>query len=201
MAATTRRAPGQSSRYSHRRATDTADWPVAGLIDAGGSTARAAGASDPAAIEATGSELLERWREPHRHYHTVAHLTAVLDVVDAHAHGRPRPTWSGSPPGATTRCTTRGPPATPTNATAPRSPRACSPALGVPRPRAAEVRRLVLLTAGHQVDPADADGALLCDADLAVLAARRGYDKYAARSAGSTRTCRSPLSGRAAPRC
>jgi len=34
----------------------------------------------------------------------------------------------------------------------------------------AEVERLVLLTAGHDPEPDDADGAVLCDADLAVLA-------------------------------
>jgi predicted metal-dependent HD superfamily phosphohydrolase len=45
----------------------------------------------------------------------------------------------------------------------------------------AEVRRLVLLTAGHDPDPDDRDGALLCDADLAVLGAPpQVYDRYAA---------------------
>jgi predicted metal-dependent HD superfamily phosphohydrolase len=34
----------------------------------------------------------------------------------------------------------------------------------------AEVARLVLLTAGHDAQPDDANGAVLCDADLAVLA-------------------------------
>ncbi|MGW5671933.1 HD domain-containing protein, partial [Micromonospora sp. NPDC003776] len=44
-----------------------------------------------------------------------------------------------------------------------------------------EVRRLVLLTAGHAVPPEDPDGALLCDADLAILAAPpAAYDRYAA---------------------
>ena len=36
--------------------------------------------------------------------------------------------------------------------------------------RLAEVERLVLLTAGHDPAPDDANGAVLCDADLAVLA-------------------------------
>lgn len=41
--------------------------------------------------------------------------------------------------------------------------------------------RLVLLTAGHAVSPDDPDGALLCDADLAVLAGDpMQYDRYAA---------------------
>jgi len=40
----------------------------------------------------------------------------------------------------------------------------------VPDGRVDEVERLVLLTAGHDPAPDDADGAVLCDADLAVLA-------------------------------
>jgi predicted metal-dependent HD superfamily phosphohydrolase len=53
--------------------------------------------------------------------------------------------------------------------------------LGLPPDEVAEVRRLVLLTAGHAVGTGDPDGALLCDADLAVLAApTEAYDRYAA---------------------
>src|SRR6266536_2567442 len=32
-----------------------------------------------------GARLLERWSEPHRHYHTPDHLAAVLAVVDEYA--------------------------------------------------------------------------------------------------------------------
>ena len=45
-------------------------------------------AADPAsaaAVTATGAELLDRWQEPHRHYHTIDHLAAVLSIVDAQA--------------------------------------------------------------------------------------------------------------------
>ena len=53
--------------------------------------------------------------------------------------------------------------------------------LGVPAAVTAEVARLVLVTADHQPDDGDADAALLCDADLAVLAASRTeYQEYAA---------------------
>ncbi|WP_299050409.1 hypothetical protein [uncultured Nocardioides sp.] len=46
---------------------------------------------------------------------------------------------------------------------------------------AAEVARLVLLTVDHRADAADGDGAALCDADLAILAAgRERYRAYAA---------------------
>jgi predicted metal-dependent HD superfamily phosphohydrolase len=53
------------------------------------------------------------------------------------------------------------------------------PALGVPEARIAEVARLVRLTKGHAVADGDRNGAVLCDADLAVLggdaAAYRAY--------------------------
>ena len=45
----------------------------------------------------------------------------------------------------------------------------------------AEVERLVLLTADHQVTEGDGNGAALCDADLAILAAPHArYSAYAA---------------------
>jgi len=46
--------------------------------------------------------------------------------------------------------------------------------------RIAEVERLVLLTAGQDVAPGDANGSVLCDADLAVLASPpAAYAAYA----------------------
>ncbi|GAB2744271.1 HD domain-containing protein [Nocardioides pakistanensis] len=50
-------------------------------------------------------------------------------------------------------------------------------ATGVPDPLVAEVARLVRLTADHRPGPGDVAGALLCDADLAVLAS--GPERYA----------------------
>ena len=153
---------------------------MAGLIERWRAAVLAAGATAPAAIEATGIELLERWREPHRHYHTVDHLTAVLDVVDRYASAGSRPdlvrlaawchdaVYDPRAPGDRNE----------------RDSAALAGTLlaraGLPDAEVAEVRRLILLTAGHQVDPADADGVLLCDADLAVLAAPEPeYDRYA----------------------
>jgi predicted metal-dependent HD superfamily phosphohydrolase len=55
------------------------------------------------------------------------------------------------------------------------------PTAGVPVPTVAAVTRLVRLTATHDPAPDDTDGALLCDADLAVLAGDPGeYAAYAA---------------------
>ncbi len=55
------------------------------------------------------------------------------------------------------------------------------PELGVDAARTAEVARLVRLTITHDPAPEDLDGAVLCDADLAVLAGSpEGYAAYAA---------------------
>lgn len=154
---------------------------VADLLDRWRSAARGAGAGSGLTSTSAGEQLLARWREPHRHYHTVAHLTAVLDVVDEHADLAGRPdvvrlaAWFHDAvydPRAAGDANERDSAALAESVLA---------GLGVPAPTAAEVRRLVLLTAGHTVAPGDPDGALLCDADLAVLAAPSAdYDRYAA---------------------
>jgi predicted metal-dependent HD superfamily phosphohydrolase len=154
---------------------------VTGLIERWRTAARAAGALDPAAVEAAGAELLDRWREPHRHYHTIAHLTAVLDVVDRYASATPRPelvrlaAWCHD-----AVYDPRAPGDRNEHDSAALADALLTPT-GVPAGAVAEVGRLVLLTAGHRVDATDAAGALLCDADLAVLAAPPPeYDRYAA---------------------
>jgi predicted metal-dependent HD superfamily phosphohydrolase len=57
--------------------------------------------------------------------------------------------------------------------------------LGAPAEVAAEVARLVGLTAGHATTDGDADGELLCDADLAILAS--DDERYAAYTAAIRR--------------
>ncbi|MFG3705685.1 metal-dependent phosphohydrolase [Micromonospora sp. NPDC047670] len=151
------------------------------LLDRWRAAARGAGASDAAERDRVGAELLARWREPHRRHHTVAHLTTVLDVVDAHASAAARPdlvrlaAWCHDAvydPRAGGDANERDSAALADTLLA---------RAGLPADAVAEVRRLVLLTAGHAVQPGDADGALLCDADLAVLAAPpEAYDRYAA---------------------
>ncbi|MET9336463.1 metal-dependent phosphohydrolase [Nonomuraea sp. NPDC003804] len=137
------------------------------------------------AAAATGAELVARWAEPHRRYHTLDHLRAVLRAVDTLAHlagdadavrlaawfhdavyeGKAGSDEERSAQLAQSRL----------------------PRCGLPQARVAEVARLVRLTATHDPDyttepPSspgrgrDANGAVLCDADLAVLAG----DDYAA---------------------
>ncbi|MBQ1035564.1 metal-dependent phosphohydrolase [Micromonospora sp. C81] len=154
---------------------------VVDLLDRWRIAARGAGAGSGPTSTGAGEQLLARWREPHRRYHTVAHLTAVLDVVDEHADLAGRPdvvrlaAWFHDAvydPRAVGDANERDSAALAESVLA---------GLGVPAPTAAEVHRLVLLTAGHTVAPGDPDGALLCDADLVVLAAPPAdYDRYAA---------------------
>ncbi len=134
----------------------------------------AGAAASDADIDAAGVALRRRWAEPHRHYHGIGHLTAVLDVIDARGGSdqvRLAAWWHDAvyDPRAAGDANER--------ASAELAGRVLG-ALGVPH---AEVVRLVLLTAGHDPAPGDAGGALLCDADLAVLARPQAdYDAYAA---------------------
>ncbi|MFF5079470.1 metal-dependent phosphohydrolase [Actinoplanes sp. NPDC000266] len=136
-------------------------------------------------LDAAGGYLLTRWSEPQRQYHTVEHLADVLNVVDLHAGLARHPervrlaAWMHD---------------------AVYDPRALGDAnerdsaefaegllttLGVPEANAAEVARLVGLTAGHATGDDDPDGELLCDADLAVLAG--DDEQYAAYTAAIRR--------------
>jgi predicted metal-dependent HD superfamily phosphohydrolase len=154
---------------------------VTELIDRWRTAARDAGAPDGPALIRAGEELLTRWREPQRRYHTVRHLTAVLDVVDAYAELADRPelvrlaAWCHDAvydPRAGGDANERASAALAGD---------CLADAGLPAAAVAEVRRLVLLTAGHVVAADDPDGALLCDADLAVLASPPPvYDRYVA---------------------
>jgi predicted metal-dependent HD superfamily phosphohydrolase len=152
---------------------------VTSLPEAFRSAARGAGATaSDADLDAAAQYLIGRWTEPQRHYHDVSHLASVLEVIDRFAHLTPNPdrvrlaAWLHD---------------------AVYDPRALGDAnerdsaefaavmlqgLGAPEEVAAEVARLVNLTAGHATEDDDPDGELLCDADLSILAA--GEDRYAA---------------------
>lgn len=121
-------------------------------------------------LEAAGAYLVGRWSEPHRAYHDVTHLTAVLDVVDRYADLAPHPdrvrlaAWMHDAvydPRALGDANERDSAA---------FARGLLTTLGTPIEVAAEVARLVSLTAGHATAEDDPDGELLCDADLAILA-------------------------------
>lgn len=133
-------------------------------------------APDPAPYA---ENLLSRWSEPQRRYHTVAHLAAVLDRIDElaeHADDLPvvqLAAWFHDAVYRPDRSENE-------ERSAALAERAL-PELGVGAARTAEVARLVRLTVTHDPAPDDPDGEVLCDADLAVLAG--SPDAYAAYAA------------------
>ncbi|MEO3978666.1 hypothetical protein [Streptomyces sp. CAU 1734] len=123
--------------------------------------------------------LLARWAEPQREYHTTAHLTAVLDHIDTLAdHAADADlvrlaAWFHDAVYLPDRSENEE-----------RSARLAERALpeaGLSAGATAEVARLVRLTVTHDPGGADPNGAVLCDADLAILAA--GPEAYAAYAA------------------
>jgi len=133
-------------------------------------------AEDPAPY---GRELLERWAEPQRRYHTIDHLVAVLaraTELTAYAHDPDTVALAAWFHDAVYR------PDRSENEE--RSAHLAERALreaGVDEARIAEVARLVRLTVTHDPAPDDRDGEVLCDADLAVLAGDpAAYAAYAA---------------------
>ncbi|MFG2135379.1 hypothetical protein [Streptomyces sp. NPDC048650] len=133
-------------------------------------------APDPAPYA---DNLLTRWAEPQRRYHTVAHLTAVLERIDelaGHADDLPvvqLAAWFHDAVYRPDRSENE-------ERSAALAERAL-PELGVGPARTAEVARLVRLTITHDPSPDDPDGEVLCDADLAVLAG--SPEEYAAYAA------------------
>lgn len=115
--------------------------------------------------------LLDRWAEPQRRYHTTDHLLAVLDRIDElEAHGE----RAGDPAAVRLAAWFHDAVYLPDRSeNEERSARLAERALaelGVAPDRTAEVARLVRLTVTHDPAVGDGDGAVLCDADLAVLA-------------------------------
>ncbi|MEU4421158.1 metal-dependent phosphohydrolase [Actinoplanes sp. NPDC024001] len=142
--------------------------------------ARGAGATtSDADLDAAANYLVGRWTEPQRHYHDVTHLAAVLDVVDRFAELAPNPdrvrlaAWMHDAvydPRALGDSNERD---------SAEFAEGLLQSLGTPPEVAAEVARLVGLTAGHATEENDPDGELLCDADLAILAAdEERYARY-----------------------
>ncbi|CAM5737930.1 Metal-dependent phosphohydrolase OS=Streptomyces microflavus OX=1919 GN=Smic_45160 PE=4 SV=1 [Streptomyces microflavus] len=123
--------------------------------------------------------LLVRWAEPQRRYHTTAHLTAVLDRIDtlagyaADVHAVRLAAWFHDAVYRPDRTENE-------ERSAALAERAL-PEAGMGEAVTVEVARLVRLTVTHDPAEGDGNGEVLCDADLAVLAG--GPDAYAAYAA------------------
>jgi predicted metal-dependent HD superfamily phosphohydrolase len=135
--------------------------------------------ADPQQVDSLVEDLLIAYAQPARGYHDLRHLTEVLDHVDELADEAERPdavrlaAWfhdavytSSGEPGADEELSAR-------------MAQERLTALGVDAETVATVTRLVRLTATHRLAPDDRDGAVLSDADLAVLARDgTGYQEY-----------------------
>ncbi|MEV2216500.1 hypothetical protein AB0H86_34635 [Streptomyces sp. NPDC050997] len=113
--------------------------------------------------------LLARWQEPQRRYHTLTHLTAVLDHIDVLEQHAADPdvvrlaAWFHD--------AVYFPDRSENEERSARLAERALPEAGVSAEKTAEVARLVRLTVTHDPADDDRDGQVLCDADLAILAA------------------------------
>lgn len=127
---------------------------------------------------AVGAGIIARYAEPHRRYHTRAHLSAVLTAVDELAAAASDPDavryaaffhdaiYAVDRADNEERSADLG--------------RDVLESLGAAPELVDEVVRLVVLTRGHDPEAGDTNGAVLCDADLAVLGgSREDYTAYA----------------------
>lgn len=134
------------------------------LFELAGEWKRLAGPGREAA--AVGAELLARWAEPHRRYHTLDHLKAVLAAVEVLADAARDSTlvryaaWFHD-------AVYRGEPGADEENSA-QLAELLLPSCGLSTEQVAEVARLVRVTADHSPEPGDANAEVLCDADLAI---------------------------------
>ncbi|MGV9775276.1 HD domain-containing protein [Streptosporangium sp. NPDC003464] len=129
--------------------------------------------------EGLGRDLIARYGEPHRRYHTADHLEAVLAHIDTLAGSAADPDLVRL--AAWFHDAVYDPHRSDNEERSARLAERMLPEMGLPAGAVATVARLVRLTATHDPAPGDADGAVLCDADLAILAAPPEiYAAYAA---------------------
>jgi predicted metal-dependent HD superfamily phosphohydrolase len=130
--------------------------------------------ADPGLARKAGEDLMDRWREPHRVYHTTLHLAVALEALDsiaAETRVSERALWRARLALWFHDAVHDG---------AARQDEEHSAALvaellgplagtGVTSADVDEIARLVLITADHDPAPDDVVGGLVSDADLAVL--------------------------------
>jgi predicted metal-dependent HD superfamily phosphohydrolase len=133
---------------------------------------------DPFAGERLFAELVEAYSAPERSYHNLDHVCSVLGAVETQADlardlaALRFAAWFHDavydPRAADNE-----------ERSAAWAERALSE-LGIARPTVEAVRRLILLTRSHRVEPDDTDGAIFLDADLFILGmSEAAYRDYA----------------------
>ncbi|GAA1150894.1 DUF4031 domain-containing protein [Nesterenkonia lutea] len=174
-----------AQRPEKLRGTLARAWTRLGLqwldpADDGAGASRSASASGQAWAQ-LGEELLDRWSEPHRHYHSLTHLAAVLrHVAFLDRAGELAPdqrrvvalaAWFHD-------AVYSGAAGEDEEASARLAEVRLEPVLAVSSIQ--ETARLVRLTTGHDPVPEDGNGAVLVDSDLAVLGQTpTDYARYA----------------------
>ena len=145
------------------------------LVESWLRTAAAVGARGD--VAGAGAGLLVRWSEPHRRYHDVAHLDSVLRNVDELSAAATEIDVARL--GGWFHDAVYDPSATDNEARSAILAHKVLTGLRVDDAVVSEVARLVTLTSTHAPEPDDQNGAVLCDADLAVLASDdAGYERY-----------------------
>ncbi len=161
---------------------DAPQW----LISAWTRSVRAVGSpADEAEVRIVGERLLERWSEPGRHFHNLRHLIAVLARVDELAEETHEPdvvrlaVWYHGAKFETAKAAALAHRGGEDEVASAALARHELTTLGVPAVHVERVKHLVTRMARHNPDPEDLDCAVLCDADLAVLAAEpQRYKTY-----------------------
>jgi predicted metal-dependent HD superfamily phosphohydrolase len=120
-------------------------------------------------VAGAGANLLGRWAEPHRAYHDLAHLDEVLTRVDLLADESDD--VDAVQLAAWFHDAVYDPKAADNEERSAWLATTVLHRLQVPEPTVAQVARLVRVTATHEPADGDRDAAVLCDADLAILAA------------------------------
>ena len=138
----------------------------------------------PRVVRAGHDDLLEavlaRHREPHRRYHTITHVAWVIRTIDELVAVVPVPSLAIVHLAAIYHDAVYDPRATDNEARSADLAHVVGDELGWPVRDRDEVARLILATASHEVEPDDVAGAVLLDADLAVLGAEpAAYRAYA----------------------
>lgn len=130
--------------------------------------------ADPGLAHKAGEELVNRWREPHRVYHSTLHLAVVLDALDsiaAETRVSERALWRARLALWFHDAVHDGVARQDEERSAALVAELLGPLAGseVSSADVDEIARLVLVTADHDPAPDDVVGGLVSDADLAVL--------------------------------
>lgn len=161
---------------------DAPQWLISAFVRA---CTGAGATASPGDIEKTGEALLDRWSEPGRHFHNLRHLTDVLARVDELAEETHEPDlvrlaawYHGAVFDAADSVSYAHRGGEDERASAVLARRELTD-LGIPQHGVDRVVDLVVALTRHTPSPADFDCAVLCDADLAMLAAEpQRYKAY-----------------------